>query len=59
MTLITGLSDSDISTDWRRAQNAAADDDATDPGNSTEADDDATDADDDATDSNDADATDS
>ena len=57
MTLITGLTDEDIHTDWRRAQSSTADDDATDPGDSTEADDDATDADDDATDSDD-DATD-
>jgi hypothetical protein len=57
LTIITGLTDDDIRTDWRHVQNAAADDDATDPGDAADADDDATDADDDATDADD-DATD-
>lgn len=58
MTLITGLTDEDIRSEWlQTGVSATADDDATDPGDTTDADDDATDADDDATDADD-DATD-
>lgn len=57
--VITGLSDDDIRTEWRRTTMAAGDDDATDTaGDGADADDDASDADDDASDS-DADQTDS
>ena len=56
--LITDLTDDDIRTEWATApERAQADDDATDPGDTTDGDDDATDADDDASDS-DADGTD-
>jgi hypothetical protein len=57
LTLITGLTDEDIRTDWLRSALAEGDDDATDAGDTADADDDATDADDDATDADD-DATD-
>jgi hypothetical protein len=58
MSIITGLTDEDIRTDWAgTAVLAGGDDDATDPGDAVDADDDATDADDDAADADD-DATD-
>jgi hypothetical protein len=56
--LITDLTDEDMrTTSTSEPARAEADDDATDPGDATDADDDASDADDDASDS-DADGTD-
>jgi hypothetical protein len=58
MSIITGLTDDDIRTDWAGgAVLGEGDDDATDPGDAADADDDATDTDDDAADADD-DATD-
>lgn len=56
MTMLTDLTDDDITTEWSNIEPVAVDDDATDEGG---ADDDASDADDDASDADQSDQADS